>query len=67
MDDDLPNAVFSCPICRGLMEVVYQRFGQIVVVCAECHTGLTIPKTAPDVLKRKREGTWTPPKPHDDD
>jgi len=48
------------------MEVVYQRFGQIVVVCAECHTGLTIPKTASDVLKRKREGTWTPPKPHDD-
>jgi len=65
MDDDLPNARFTCPICRGLMEMVYQRNGQTGVVCAECLTGLTIPKSATDVIRGKREGTWTPPKPHD--
>lgn len=41
------------------MEVVYDRFSQQVCVCVECHTGLSIPLSAWDIRKKKREGTPT--------
>lgn len=44
-----------CPICEGTMEVVYDRFNQRVVVCLDCHSGLTIPATALDIVRLKRE------------
>ncbi len=49
----------ECPICDGRMEVVYDRFSQQVCVCVECHTGLSIPLSAWDIRKKKREGTPT--------
>ena len=55
--------VSACPICGGHMEVVYQRYGQTVVVCKDCHSGLTIPASSSGVIRRKREGTWTPLEP----
>ena len=60
--DDNPTPGIICPICEGAMEVVYQRSGQTVLVCIDCHSGLTITATAADVIKRKRERTWTPRK-----
>jgi len=43
------------------MEVVNDRSHQRVMVCADCHTGLTVPHSAYDVSRLKREGTWLPP------
>ena len=37
------------------MEVVYDRFNQRVVVCLDCHAGLTIPATAAEIVRLKRE------------
>ena len=48
------------------MEVVYQRNNQQVTVCKDCHSGLTIPASAWDVVrikreaKLKREAKWMP-------
>ena len=49
-----------CPICDGRMEVVYARNNQQVTVCTDCHSGLTIPSTAWDVVRIKRESRWMP-------
>jgi hypothetical protein len=35
------------------MEVVYARNNQQVSVCVDCHTGLTIPAFAWDILRAK--------------
>ena len=45
----------DCPVCGGTFEVVYNRLSQRVSVCKDCHTGLTIPSSAWDVLRLKRE------------
>ena len=50
----------KCPVCAGAMELVYDRFNQQVCVCTECHTGLTIPHSAWEVRRRKRDGSETP-------
>jgi uncharacterized protein YbbK (DUF523 family) len=42
------------------MELVYDRHNQQVYVCTECHVGLTIPATAWDVARRKRDGRRQP-------
>ena len=42
------------------MEVVYARNNQQVTVCTDCHSGLTIPSTAWDVVGIKRESKWMP-------
>lgn len=44
-----------CPICSGRMDTVYHRHHQRVVVCLDCQSGLTIPTTAWDVARIKRE------------
>ena len=62
--DTAPVQIPACPICEGRMVVVYDRYHQTVVVCVDCHSGLTITASAADVIKRKREGTWTPCEPH---
>jgi len=36
-----------------MMEVVYDRPSQKVFVCADCHSGLTIPASAWDVQQPK--------------
>jgi len=41
------------------MEVVYDRYHQVVAVCVDCHTGLTIPDSSQKVLRLKREGKWS--------
>jgi ssDNA-binding Zn-finger/Zn-ribbon topoisomerase 1 len=53
-------ALSVCPICDGQMEVVYTRNNQQVCVCIDCHSGLTIPSTAWDIVRIKREAKWMP-------
>jgi hypothetical protein len=50
----------SCPICGGNMEVVYQRNNQQVVVCVDCQSGITVPATAWEVVRIKRQASWMP-------
>jgi hypothetical protein len=45
------------------MEVVYQRYGQTVAVCVDCHSGITIPHAALDVRRLKRENKFKPRRP----
>ena len=45
----------TCPICGGKMETVYSRAHQIVCVCIDCHSGLSVPSTAYDVARVKVE------------
>lgn len=45
----------DCPICGGALEVVYERLNQRVSVCKDCHTGVTVPTSAWDVLRLKRQ------------
>jgi ssDNA-binding Zn-finger/Zn-ribbon topoisomerase 1 len=53
-------AVANCPVCDGEMEVVYARNNQQVIVCKDCHSGLTIPRDAWDIVRIKREAKWMP-------
>jgi hypothetical protein len=53
-------ALAACPVCDGQMEVVYARNNQQVSVCKDCHSGLTIPSTAWDIVRVKREAKWMP-------
>lgn len=59
MADDGPETLLLCPICRGKMELVYDRYHQKVVVCMDCRSGLTVPDSAYEVERLKREGKWT--------
>lgn len=43
---DLTLKLPPCPVCGGTLEVVYNRFRQVVAVCHDCHSGLTIPDHA---------------------
>jgi hypothetical protein len=40
------------------MELVYDRHNQRVCVCGDCHSGLTVPASAFEVLRLKREKKW---------
>ena len=40
------------------MEVVYSRNNQNVCVCVDCHSGVTVPATAWEIVHLKREGKW---------
>lgn len=44
-----------CPVCTGRMDVVYDRHHQKVVVCVDCQSGLTVPSTAWEIARIKRE------------
>jgi hypothetical protein len=59
-DMSFKPALSACPVCDGQMEVVYARNNQQVSVCKDCHLGLTVPGTAWDIVRVKREGKWTP-------
>ena len=48
----------DCPVCSGRLDIVYDRFRQKVYVCVDCHVGLTVPDTAWEVVRRKREHAW---------
>jgi hypothetical protein len=48
----------DCPICGGDLEVVYDRSNQRVFVCKDCHSGLTVPQSAWEVARLKREKKW---------
>jgi uncharacterized protein YbbK (DUF523 family) len=47
-------------MCGGKMEVVYQRNNQQVTVCEDCYSGLTVPSTAWEIVRIKRESKWMP-------
>ena len=55
---DPPEPCPTCPVCQGAMEIVYDRFNQRVCVCGDCHAGITIPSSAYEVLRLKREKKW---------
>ena len=55
---ELDPACPHCPICAGTLEVVYDRFNQRVSVCKDCQSGLTVPSSAWEVLRLKREKKW---------
>ena len=62
-DDASPDPcdlVPACPICGGKMETVYERNHQKVCVCGDCHSGLTVPATAFEIARIKRESKWMP-------
>ena len=52
--------VRNCPVCDGRMELVYNRHHQKVVVCVDCQSGLTVPETAWEIARIKRESKWMP-------
>ena len=54
------TVVKECPVCEGEMEVVYDRNHQKVCVCVDCHTGITVPGSAWDIARIKREARWMP-------
>ena len=45
----------TCPICQGKMELVYDRHHQKVVVCVDCQSGLSVPQSAWEIARIKRE------------
>ena len=49
-----------CPICDGRMETVYSRNQNKVCVCVDCHSGLTVPDTAWEIARVKRQAKWMP-------
>jgi hypothetical protein len=57
--EDAPS-IKACPVCEGAMEVVYDRYHQKVTVCTDCHTGITVPGSAWEVARLKREAKWMP-------
>ena len=59
-DTEPKPALANCPICDGKMEVVYSRNNQQVTVCTDCHSGLTVPAGAWDIVRIKRESKWMP-------
>jgi hypothetical protein len=42
------------------MELVYDRHHQKVVVCVDCQSGLTVPGSAWEIARIKREAKWMP-------
>ena len=54
------QALHRCPVCDGRMELVYDRHHQKVVVCVDCQSGLTIPGSAWEIARIKREARWMP-------
>jgi uncharacterized protein YbbK (DUF523 family) len=45
----------ACPICSGVLERVYSRFGESVFVCVECHTGMSVPRNAWDIAAVRKQ------------
>lgn len=37
------NAVPTCPLCGGTMELVHDQPAMKVCMCVECHTGIHVP------------------------
>ena len=56
------RVLHRCPVCDGRMELVYDRHHQKVVVCVDCQSGLTVPGTAWEIARIKREAKWMPRK-----
>ena len=46
---ELCQAIPTCPLCGGKMEMVYDRPSTKVCGCVECHTAVTVPARAWDV------------------
>lgn len=43
---DLCKVIPKCPLCGGIMELVYDRPNTKVCVCVDCHTGIHVPARA---------------------
>ena len=59
-DTPVKPALASCPLCDGKMEVAYARYHQQVIVCVDCHSGITVPGSAWEIVRIKRESKWMP-------
>lgn len=53
------EVLHRCPVCDGRMELVYDRHHQKVLVCVDCQSGLTVPGSAWEIARIKREARWT--------
>jgi hypothetical protein len=63
-DNDAPEpepceVIQVCPVCDGQMETVYERGHQKVCVCKDCHSGLTVPNSAWEIVRMKRKPKGT--------
>ena len=58
MSGVIPPDLPPCPVCREHLQVVYDRNHQVVAVCVECHTSVTIPDSAWEVRYLKRDVQW---------
>ena len=54
-EQDPRGAVKACPICERQMEIAYDRYHQRVCVCVDCHTSITVPGSAWEIARIKRE------------
>lgn len=54
------DVIELCPVCGGRMETVYDRHHQKVCVCVDCHSGVTVPVTAWDIARAKRQAKPKP-------
>jgi hypothetical protein len=55
--DQVPEpceVIQECPICGGLMELVYDRPETKVCACVECQTEITVPTRAWELASSKR-------------
>jgi uncharacterized protein YbaR (Trm112 family) len=48
----------SCPICDGPLAQVYAKLGQIVLVCPDCQSSLSVPGSAWHIRKLKKLNIW---------
>lgn len=52
--EETPRKIPPCSICEGTMVLAYDRHGQKMCVCLDCHTSMTIPGSAWEVARAKR-------------
>jgi ssDNA-binding Zn-finger/Zn-ribbon topoisomerase 1 len=60
MADYLSNpceAVPTCPICGGRMELVYDRPELKACACVECESGLSVPTKAWGIARARQQTT----------
>ena len=55
-----PPSAFAliCPVCGGQVEKMAERLSRSVYACQECDCDLTVPVTAWDIARIKREQKW---------
>jgi hypothetical protein len=55
---ELSALALSCPVCGGAMTRTFDRNRRSWFACAECECEVSVPPTAWDMARRKREQRW---------